>query len=50
MDIKQRKMLQVQIHDAGAADLTFSKLMGDDVELRREFIQENAKYVKNIDL
>ncbi len=50
MDPHQRKMLQVQIEDAASADLTFSTLMGGEVEPRRDFINENAKYVKNIDL
>ncbi|MGL5521702.1 MAG: DNA topoisomerase (ATP-hydrolyzing) subunit B [Metamycoplasmataceae bacterium] len=50
MDPLTRKMLQVQIEDAAVADSVFSVLMGDDVEPRREFIQANAKYVKNIDL
>ncbi|MDI4567507.1 MAG: DNA topoisomerase (ATP-hydrolyzing) subunit B [Mycoplasma sp.] len=41
-----RKMLQVQIDDAAAADYTFSILMGEDVKPRRDFINENAKYVE----
>ena len=46
MNPDTRKMLQVQIEDAAQADLTFSVLMGDIVEPRRNFINENAKYVE----
>ncbi|WP_426461166.1 DNA topoisomerase subunit B [Mycoplasma hafezii] len=50
MDPTRRKMLQVQINDAYKADLAFSTLMGENVELRKDFIEKNAKFVKNIDL
>ncbi|WP_041362766.1 DNA topoisomerase (ATP-hydrolyzing) subunit B [[Mycoplasma] mobile] len=49
MNPESRKMLQVQIEDAAIADLVFSTLMGGDVAPRREFIEKNAKYVKQID-
>ncbi|QZE12196.1 DNA topoisomerase subunit B [Mycoplasma sp. Ms02] len=50
MDPATRKMLQVQIEDAYRADWAFSTLMGDQVKPRREFIEKNAKFVKNIDV
>jgi len=50
MDLETRTVLQVTIEEAAAADLIFSTLMGDKVEPRRKFIEEHAKYVKNLDV
>ena len=50
MDPQFRTMLKVELEDAVEADRIFSVLMGDKVELRRKFIQDNAKKVRNLDL
>ena len=50
MNPDTRTMLQVTLEDAAKADLTFSILMGDKVEPRREFIEANARYVEDLDI
>ncbi len=50
MDPAARTILQVHLEDAAEADSIFSILMGDKVEPRRQFIEENAKKVRNLDL
>jgi len=49
MDPETRVMRKVTMEDAASADETFTILMGEKVEPRREFIEQNAKYVKNLD-
>ena len=50
MDINKRVLRQITVEDAIAADEVFSKLMGEEVEPRREFIETNATYVENLDI
>ena len=50
MDPKARKMIRITIEDAADAEKAFSELMGDDVAPRRQYITENAKFVKNLDI
>ena len=50
MNPDNRVLLQINLDDAMQADLLFDKLMGENVEPRREFIKENAKYVENLDI
>jgi DNA gyrase subunit B len=50
MDINTRVLRKITVDDCIAADDMFSKLMGEEVEPRRQFIEENAIYVKNLDI
>ena len=50
MDPSRRTLLQVSLEDAAEAERVFSVLMGDQVEPRRQFIEENAHFVRNLDI
>jgi DNA gyrase subunit B len=50
MDPSNRMLVRVDVDDAAAADRLFSMLMGDQVEPRREFIEQNAKDVRFLDV
>lgn len=50
MDYDKRTLIQITVEDASAADDIFTTLMGDKVPPRKKFIEENARYVKNLDI
>ena len=50
MDINKRVLRKINVEDAKLADQVFTKLMGEDVEPRRKFIEENAGFVQNLDI
>jgi DNA gyrase subunit B len=50
MNPRNRVLIRVKIEDAEKADSIFSKLMGQEVELRKNFIQSHAKFVKDLDI
>ena len=50
MDPEKRILVKVTMEDAMKADEIFTLLMGDEIEPRRKFIEENAKYVKHLDV
>ncbi|MBP3841214.1 MAG: DNA topoisomerase (ATP-hydrolyzing) subunit B [Bacilli bacterium] len=50
MDIEKRILRKITVNDCMLADSMFTKLMGEEVEPRRKFIEENARFVKNLDI
>ena len=50
MDIEKRVLRKITVGDCVAADSVFETLMGEEVEPRRKFIEENAGYVQNLDI
>ena len=50
MNPENRVIVQISVEDAEKADETFTVLMGDKVAPRKEFIEQNAQYVKNLDI
>jgi DNA gyrase subunit B len=50
MDPARRTLMQVKLEDIAATELIFTTLMGEDVEARRKFIEDNALDVKNLDI
>jgi DNA gyrase subunit B len=50
MDPERRTLLEVKLEDIAACETIFTTLMGEDVEARRKFIEENALDVKNLDI
>lgn len=50
MDYNKRTLIQITLDDVAAADEIFTTLMGDKVPPRRKFIEDNAKYVKHLDI
>ncbi len=48
--LQKRVLIQVRVEDAEKADAIFNKLMGTEVELRKNFIQTHAKFVKDLDI
>ena len=50
MDINHRILRRITVNDTMEADAAFSKLMGEEVEPRRQFIENNAVYVQNLDI